>query len=134
MDSFTNSAYPLSIQTRATRLTCKLHPGFSADDGSDGVGGYALVNAPVQGGLGPLDQQVPLHKAVVGVYVHVNVLAIELPPVGSGSENGREYLISMFHAKAMHYIFPMIGKIYNSLLIKSLLSRSVSNAFSSSLW
>lgn len=60
-------------------LTSKLHSGLPADNGSNGVAGYALINASMLAGLWSFDQQVPFHESVVGVHVNCNVLTIELP-------------------------------------------------------
>lgn len=50
-----------------TLLTSKLHFRLPADDGPKSVGGNALIHSSMVDDMGVIDQQVPLHKAVVRI-------------------------------------------------------------------
>lgn len=60
-------------------LTCKLHLGLPADDGSKGIVSDTLVNPPMMCCMRVIDQQVSFNQVIV--QIHVNLSPINLPSV-----------------------------------------------------
>lgn len=63
-----------------TALTCKLDFSIPADNSPKCVSGDALIHSPVVYDMRIIDQQVPLHKAVVWIWPRVYFFPIHFPP------------------------------------------------------
>lgn len=64
-----------------TLLTCKLDFCLPADNSPKCVGGDALIHSSMIDDMRIIDQQVPLHKAVVWIRLCVYFTPIHFPPV-----------------------------------------------------
>lgn len=70
-----------------TLLTGELHSCLPADDRPERVGGDALIHSSVIDDMRIIDQQVPLHEAVVGLRLCVQLSPIHFPPAEKSQNN-----------------------------------------------
>lgn len=86
-------------------LTCKLDFCLPAENGPKCVGGDALIHPSVIDDMRIIDQQVPLYKAVVWIWVCVYFSPIHFPPMDkSQNENNHHHQTQWVVTSQLHSV------------------------------